>query len=235
MSFCTCNLNIKFMSSIDSIIEKQKRKQQLWLLQSKQEKENMDDDPTDVPPEEYSCPICYEMYNNEERKPLVLFPCGHSVCESCKKKSEEINYGKPNKCCYCNQKYTSSTVNYALLSVLALQSSPQANKPKFDYKNELQIAIQRYGILTSQLRESQEKAKKLKSDMKSEEILVNHIFNELTYIQEQYTIHKDKLHELKEQEKNMDKDIKSLQDIIGPLTTEIEKLRLLAQGEENDE
>lgn len=223
------------MSNIESIIEKQKRKQQLWLLQSKQEKENIDDDPTDVPPEEYSCPICYEMFNNEEHKPIVLFPCGHSVCEDCKKKSEAINYGKPHKCCYCNQKYTSSTVNYALLSVLALQSNPQENKPKFNYKNELQIAIQRYGILSTQLRENQEKAKKIKSDMKSEEILVDHIHNELTYIQEQYTIHKDKLQQLKDQEKSMDKDIKSLQEIIGPLTTEIEKLKLLAQGEEENQ
>lgn len=220
------------MSNVNHIIEQQKRKQQLWMLQAKQEKQD-EDDPIDVQPEEYLCPICYEMYNNQDHKPLVLFPCGHSVCEYCKKKSEEVNYGKPSKCCYCNQKYTSSTINYALLNVMEKQVATPQNAPKkCDFKDELQIAIQRYGLLSRQLAENVKKSKELKSNLKSETLLIEHIHSEMLYIQEQYKEHKDTLEVLKEQDKDLDKKIKSLQDIIGPLTTEIEKLKLLVQGQE---
>lgn len=31
----------------------------------------------------FSCPICFEIMSPPDRSPILLFPCGHSFCETC--------------------------------------------------------------------------------------------------------------------------------------------------------
>ncbi|OHT07135.1 hypothetical protein TRFO_01237 [Tritrichomonas foetus] len=219
------------MSNVDDIIQRQKLKQQLWLLQSKQE-QGESDEPTPLEtPDEYRCPICYEDYDSEKRKPIVLFPCGHSVCFSCLTMSERSNASK--KCCLCNTHYTKTATNFALQSAMSLQnnSSNTNSKPTFDFKNDLKIALARFDILSSQLRENEAKSKRVKNDLKSAQIFYERLQDELTFVQQQLDIQGKKVNELSNEDSKIDKDIKNIQDILGPLTTEIQKLKLLAQSE----
>ena len=31
----------------------------------------------------FDCVVCYEQYNDSNRKPQVLIPCGHTICGEC--------------------------------------------------------------------------------------------------------------------------------------------------------
>lgn len=58
------------------------------------------------------CPISLDTYNDKERKPIVLVPCGHSICEECLEKLT-------NKVCPVDRKpFTSTTINYSLIGSL---------------------------------------------------------------------------------------------------------------------
>lgn len=63
------------------------------------------------------CPIMLDTYNDTDCRPLVLVPCGHSVCEKCFKNL------KAKICVVCRQPFTSTAMNYALLDVINTQNS----------------------------------------------------------------------------------------------------------------
>jgi len=60
------------------------------------------------------CKICYELYDNQLRKPLIL-NCGHSFCSDCMDKLRNA----PNHLCpVCKEQITQKQSNYALLDIL---------------------------------------------------------------------------------------------------------------------
>lgn len=58
--------------------------------------------------EGYKCKIDLEIYDNNERKPLVI-NCGHSICEKCFKLLTD------KKCPFCRAQIVSKSVNYSLI------------------------------------------------------------------------------------------------------------------------
>lgn len=62
---------------------------------------------------ELICPICYSLMS-ANRKPKVLFPCGHSICTDC------FNHiiSTDSKCPICKKNFTESTTNYVVLGVI---------------------------------------------------------------------------------------------------------------------
>jgi hypothetical protein len=63
-----------------------------------------------------SCPICFERYNTNDRKPLTLQPCGHTLCQVCKLKL------RSTECPTCRTQFTSETPNFALMEVMEQMS-----------------------------------------------------------------------------------------------------------------
>ena len=63
--------------------------------------------------EELNCVICFDLFDENLRKPMMLFPCGHTFCEACLK---QIN----NKICpTCNCSYSQVSVNWSLKKMLS--------------------------------------------------------------------------------------------------------------------
>ena len=63
--------------------------------------------------EELNCVICFDLFDENVRKPMMLFPCGHTFCEACLK---QINN---NICPTCNSNYTQVSVNWSLKKMLS--------------------------------------------------------------------------------------------------------------------
>ena len=68
------------------------------------------------------CTICFETYNNSERKPIVLNPCGHSFCNSCLQHLL-------TQCPSCRTLIETKIINYALLNILQQQQNNEINIP----------------------------------------------------------------------------------------------------------
>ena len=59
----------------------------------------------------HSCPVCFELMCPPDRNPILLFPCGHTFCETCIKTHEKKNN---KKCPYCRTLWTSQAINHSL-------------------------------------------------------------------------------------------------------------------------
>lgn len=65
------------------------------------------------------CPICYELMSDERHKPMVLIPCGHSICECCMKAVFKKQGNKSEqKCPTCNKNCSSFTINYTAQNLI---------------------------------------------------------------------------------------------------------------------
>ena len=51
--------------------------------------------------EKFECELCLEIYNQFERKPFSLVPCGHSICSKCSNSLER------NVCPFCRESFVS--------------------------------------------------------------------------------------------------------------------------------
>ena len=220
-----------WMISVQEIIEKQKLKQKIWMLQAKQD-EGESDEPTVDEPDEYKCPICYEQFDSQDKKPIVLFPCGHSICSECLKHYERSTNSR--KCCMCNSSYKSTAVNYALLNAMGQASSAQS-KQSFDFKKDLSMALKRYELLMMQRKELESKSSKLQNEIRTKQIVFDRICDELTFLKQQYEKEKESLDKLKNEDNVYKKEINNIKEIMDPLETEIQKLRLLAQAQSNND
>ena len=85
-----------------------------------------------------SCPICYDGY----KSPVVLSPCGHAICSSCK-----TNWGnhKDNLCPVCGSEIEVFTKSSSFMSVVEY-SVPQESQ--LDRKQE-ENSEMRKSIMTS--------------------------------------------------------------------------------------
>ena len=57
----------------------------------------------------FVCWLCKEKYNETEKKPTTLFPCGHTLCSIC------IDKLSKGRCLICSQEYERSVTNLALI------------------------------------------------------------------------------------------------------------------------
>lgn len=65
------------------------------------------------------CEICFENYNEQDRLPLAIFPCGHSFCKYC------ISNFKSKCCPACNCMYDSTAKNWALINLIPKSKIPE--------------------------------------------------------------------------------------------------------------
>lgn len=61
-----------------------------------------------------TCPICLKRYGSDKVVPLLLYPCGHGVCEECFEACREHSGSAPVSCSVCRCAVEHHSVNYDL-------------------------------------------------------------------------------------------------------------------------
>lgn len=94
--------------------------------------------------EEKICMICTEEYDNDNRAPQILIPCGHNICKFCL-----INMNNNNKCPYCLTNILTFTFNRSLLNYINFHKlNYNALKTELEKKNRLfDILINKLSVI----------------------------------------------------------------------------------------
>ncbi len=84
-----------------------------------------------------SCVICEETYDENEKRPMAIFPCGHTYCRLCLSKLQN------NHCPECRASIEQTATNYAVLKQIEVQSSnPVVANYVREIKKEIKGLIQ---------------------------------------------------------------------------------------------
>jgi len=69
----------------------------------------------------FECQICFEEYNNDDKKPMVL-DCGHTICNSCLMSILSTNQVRLRKCPFDNKELKRNAneypVNWSYIDVI---------------------------------------------------------------------------------------------------------------------
>jgi hypothetical protein len=60
------------------------------------------------------CTVCYLIYDNNERFPMILVPCGHSICKECTQLMNSLT----RICPFCRERSQMTLKNYQLVELL---------------------------------------------------------------------------------------------------------------------
>lgn len=211
--------------SQEDIVARQQRKHQLWRLSEKQEV--MNDDPVAVAPDEYVCPICYEEMADHEHRPMILFPCGHSLCEDCLKRY--MASGAHHKCPVCNTPFKSSAVNYALGNAIRNRANEKTGNG-IDFQGSLKVAKERLALFLQQLQVNDSRNKVVKRGLDTETKVMDVLDEELRFVREQHAAQRSKVDMLLGESTKLEEEREKLKTVIDPLVIEVQKLELLVQG-----
>ncbi len=100
------------------------------------------------------CPICLELMMAPSKAPMIIFPCGHSACDSCLKMALEA---KP--CCpMCRADVVSTAPNIPLRNMLEELGATPADVPAIpthsQYADKLVLLDKRIALMKTQLCET---------------------------------------------------------------------------------
>ena len=89
----------------------------------------------------FDCIICFEKYNDSNRKPLVLIPCGHTICGEC---LESID-----KCPTCRENIERTVENWDLIPSHDTRPSvpPQMSSINDQNKDPLWVSLRKYLVI----------------------------------------------------------------------------------------
>ena len=200
-------------------------KKKMWQLAEQQE--SLGDDPIDTVPDEYQCPICYEEMSGKEHRPMIMVPCGHTICEECI--NSYMATQTKRLCPVCSTPMQSTAVNYALRTAIENRSSGKQIGP-IDYTKELSVAKERLALLLSQMKKNEARSKLVKKELVTEQKVLAVLDEELKVMIEQHNTQKARVDELLGEDTNLDEERAKLKSVIDPLVIEVQKLELLVQG-----
>lgn len=67
----------------------------------------------------HTCPICYELMAGKEHGPILLVPCGHTLCEACARRLEQAaEQARRAACPVCRAPIASRAPNVSLRSII---------------------------------------------------------------------------------------------------------------------
>ncbi|KAL0232402.1 hypothetical protein PCE1_002743 [Barthelona sp. PCE] len=98
--------------------------------------------------ESFFCPVCRSNYEEvKPHVPVVLFPCGHTICEFCANQD-----GLRSRCPMCRAKFKNFAQNYSLLASLRiLNSNSQLNSFEASKLTEFEnIRVRLHALLDEQ-------------------------------------------------------------------------------------
>lgn len=209
-------------------------------IASNRQPQSRDDLPKSVADEidANTCSICLETMLPPGNSPVILFPCGHTICKECVNRIDKMSKNKQCPC--CKAKVTSTAVNYSLQSVIvahaaskskpARPSKPAESQPIGNLSLRLSILheerLDKKKQLSS-LQEGIEVAEAVIETLRGEEIEVlerlRALQKELTFVRNSIEQQEDFIAETKEKKTKTEHGLRLIEATIGPLELELEK------------
>jgi len=209
---------------ISEIVHQNAMKHRLW---SRELSENPEDREIPAPQnalsEDFNCPVCYEAMIPPDRKPITLYPCGHSICEECLEGYRSTSHN--SKCPYCNVVYTKRAVNFSLLQVAEEMSKTDVSDD-VDFDGELKRAEGKLKKLSFELQTNQKLKIELEKGINVQEKLIEHVKTELNEADKAYSVAFQSVEHVRLKMKACKDEESKLNDILIPLIQEKEIIEL---------
>jgi len=106
----------------------------------------------------FDCIICFTRYNDSNRKPNLLIPCGHTFCEKCLKSIKT--------CPTCRTAIERTGINYALIP------SDQPGRPSASEKHDDSLWISLKNYMINDIEERKNILLKVKEETTNENIKI---------------------------------------------------------------
>jgi len=206
--------------------------------------------------ESNSCLICYELMVPPKKKPMLLFPCGHTLCAECLEQYHKQHLKKI--CPYCRAKIQNQAVNQSLLGLMnaisdkkvmeesagnAAKQSREQETSIERYENDYEMLGIRCEVLQGERSTKLDEIRYLRNESKSTdttlEILrteernvmdqIDRLEKELRLVRDHLINHKKIRDEYDDKVLSLEDNIKLIDSTIGPLKTEREKCRLMIE------
>jgi len=130
------------------------------------------------------CEICEESYDEEARRPVVIFPCGHTYCSDC------LNKITNKLCPQCRQSIEQTVTNFSILKQ-DKKENPIEEEIKKKIEN-FELIKESFDIILKRMEfKLAEANKKLKENQNKESMLLHlkfHVENEFSFEQEFHDI-----------------------------------------------
>lgn len=98
--------------------------------------------------EQLLCPIDEEEYDSSDKKPVMLFPCGHTICQVCYSSLSNTI------CPFCRLEFITMVTNFELLKIMDSNNKIKSilkdlNKSMVETVDKLKKEIQHYKLESS--------------------------------------------------------------------------------------
>ncbi|KAH0792152.1 anther-specific proline-rich protein APG-like [Histomonas meleagridis] len=184
-------------------------------------------------PDDYICPVCYEVMKPPNHMPLILFPCGHTLCKTCIQAYQQ-NSGR-KKCCLCNQEFKYTAVNFNLLHIIENkeQQPVQQQIPIVDNGKKLTEKRNQLNLCFEQSAEFARQINITKEKIRSETEILDSLKDDLKTLKEKIKSQKALIEELNKTKKSFEEKEMQLEENIEKLTAKILNLEESANGAQN--
>lgn len=170
-------------------------------------------------PEEILCPLCYEIMNSAETKPMTLFPCGHVICNSCYSKVK-----LSGNCNVCNSQVKNAAINYTLANII---DNENYSKPINVNKDDLEYISKRLSIFSTQLSDIEKQCIEYEEDIEHLEERYDDLKLSVEYDLEQINVYKNIVTNIERELSLLRDEEKLLKTSLKEQTKVVEKLNLI--------
>ncbi|KAH0785255.1 zinc finger protein [Histomonas meleagridis] len=184
-------------------------------------------------PDDYMCPVCYEIMKRPDHVPMILFPCGHTACKSCIDSYQ--NKSGHKRCCLCNQEFQNYATNYNLLHLIENDEIPnqfQAQTNQLDkYHKKFNEKKEKMFLYFEQQNKLKNQLKDMKDEIQNQRKTVNSLEDELKRINTELVLQKTKLSELNMKKGATKEQIQELNEILKKLVPKVQKYEALSNAQ----
>lgn len=151
-----------------------------------------------------TCSICFELMLPKDHSPIILFPCGHTLCKLCI--DHHFKTARQKLCPLCRCKVDSHAVNISLQNLVVVfarqknleisnhTSQPVASAPETtDYLEQLQMYNLRCKILTDEKLNTERDLEKYRDLCDTQEAVIETLRSEESQIRDRMRRAEDEL------------------------------------------
>ncbi|KAL0224751.1 hypothetical protein RCL1_002663 [Eukaryota sp. TZLM3-RCL] len=184
----------------------------------------------------FSCCVCWDLMDTAAKVPVILVPCGHSVCKAC------IDHLSRRSCPICRQSYSNQVDNVVLRNAIQdwLKQIEETNASRNTRKtiaSKLELVERRFSLLQSKQNEIDSQEKSLTQKINIKEQVCSRLIVEKESLEAELKVLSDQIHEqvgeldnLKDSLRLVSVQKSKISSLIQSVSSELQKQRFLSDN-----